>query len=90
MERPGRNSGRRQLRLGADRFDRHAEGWIALSDYAAASGNTAQFASFSLTTVPEPGAMVLLATGLIGLLAYRVAQAEAVVETLDAGWWTRG
>ena len=43
---------------------------IALSDYAAGSGNTAQFANFSLTTVPEPGAMVLLATGLIGLLAY--------------------
>ena len=63
--------GRRQLRLGADRFDRHAEGWDRLSDYVAGSGIPQQFANFSLTTVPEPGPhMVLLATGLIGLLAY--------------------
>jgi regulation of enolase protein 1 (concanavalin A-like superfamily) len=45
---------------------------IALSDYAAASGNTAQFANFSLAvgTVPEPGSLAIAVTGVVALLAY--------------------
>lgn len=45
---------------------------IAFSDYAAVVGNTAKFDNFSLTvgTVPEPSILVLLVTGVAGLLAY--------------------
>ena len=45
---------------------------LALSDYVSGVGNTAQCDDFSLTvgTVPEPSTIVLLSSGLLGLLAY--------------------
>lgn len=42
---------------------------LAFADWANTTP-TATFSNFSLTTVPEPGAIVLLVTGLLGLLAY--------------------
>jgi len=45
---------------------------IYFGDYAAATSGEriAQYDSFSLTTVPEPVSLVVLATGLVSLLAY--------------------